>query len=89
MKLDIRQMAALAKLRIEGQEIEKVTKRVQQIIDMMKDLPDLHTSLEEIDKDRPMDLREDNVRPSYSRESLLQNAPQTQAGCIVVPKTRE
>ena len=34
-------------------------------------------------------LREDEVRPSTPRDKLLQNAPQVEAGCVVVPKTLE
>jgi len=36
-----------------------------------------------------MALREDEVRPSFPRGEILANAPQTEAGCIVVPKTVE
>ena len=30
-------------------------------------------------------LREDEVKPSYSRDEILKNAPAKEAGCIVVP----
>ena len=36
-----------------------------------------------------MQLRQDEIRPSLKRDQLLQNAPQTQAGCVVVPKVVE
>ena len=36
-----------------------------------------------------MELRRDEIRPSLRREVVLQNAPQSAAGCIVVPKTVE
>ena len=43
----------------------------------------------EMDPSNPMQLRQDEIRPSLKRDQLLQNAPQTQAGCVVVPKVVE
>ena len=43
-----------------------------------------------LDEENPMTLREDiAVTNKFKREELLSNAPEVQAGCLVVPKTVE
>ena len=57
------------------------------IVAMVEKLPDLDASGPLIDPDNPMEFRHDEVEKKYSRDELLANAPEVQAGCVVVPKT--
>ena len=84
MNIDIRHIAKLARLRIEDDQFEKFEKEMQNIVDMVENLPDIDEELA-LDENDPMTLREDK----YTRQELMANAPQVKAGCLVVPKTVE
>ncbi len=87
MEVDIKKIAKLARLRIEPEEEEKFQKEMENIIAMVEKLPDVPVSdLRPKAEDR-MPLRPDVVTESLSREEILKNAPETTAGCVVVPKT--
>jgi aspartyl-tRNA(Asn)/glutamyl-tRNA(Gln) amidotransferase subunit C len=89
MKIDIKHIAKLARLRIDEQKFEKFEKDMQSIVDMIENLPDINEELA-LGKENPMALRKDKaVTNKFAREELLKNAPQVQAGCLVVPKTVE
>ena len=52
-------------------------------------LPDIQDEMT-LDPDNPMILRKDvAVQDKFTRQELMQNAPQVKAGCLVVPKTVE
>ena len=86
MNIDIKHIAKLARLRIEDEKLEKFEKDMQSIVDMVEQLPDIDDTLT-LDVNNAMKLREDvEVTDKYTREQLMKNAPQVQAGCLVVPK---
>ena len=62
---------------------------VANIVAMVEKLPNLDASGALIDPDNPMQMRKDEVVNQLNRSELLQNAPEVQAGCIVVPKVVE
>ena len=77
MEIDIRHIAKLSRLKIEENEVKKFEQEMQD------------TGAALIDPDHPMKLRPDEVHHEYRREDILKNAPQVQAGCVVVPKVVE
>lgn len=89
MKIDIMHIAKLARLKIGGDEAEKFERQMQNIIGVVEQMPELADDCADVDPAHPMELRCDEIRPSTKREELLKNAPQVQAGCVVVPKTVE
>lgn len=89
MKIDIKHIAKLSRLRIEDDKLEKFEKDMESIVNMVDKLPDVEGTLDLNPKDI-MTLREDKaVTDKFKREELLKNAPEVQAGCLVVPKTVE
>lgn len=89
MKIDIKHIAKLSRLRIEDDKLEKFEKDMESIVNMVDRLPDVEGALDLNPKDT-MTLREDKaVTDKFKREELLKNAPEVQAGCLVVPKTVE
>jgi two-component system sensor histidine kinase KdpD len=58
----------------------------QWLIQMVENLPDLDTTGSLVDPTDTMELRKDEVQPSFPRAEMLQNAPYTAAGCILIPK---
>ena len=89
MKIDIKHIAKLSRLRIEDDKLEKFEKVMESIVNMVDRLPDVEGTLDLNPKDT-MTLREDKaVTDKFKREELLKNAPEVQAGCLVVPKTVE
>ena len=89
MKIDIRHIAKLSKLSIPEDQVERFEEEMQTILSMVEHLPEIEGSAIAVDTTNTMELREDVVIPSASREDMLMNAPQVAAGCIVMPKVVE
>ena len=89
MEFDIRHIAKLARLSMDGAQAEKFSVQMQNIVDMVEQLPPVEGETIELDPAHPMVLRPDEVRPSLRREEILKNAPQVEAGCFVVPRVVE
>ena len=89
MNIDIKHIAKLARLRIEDDQLDKFESEIQNIVGIVEKLPDIHDEMT-LDPDNPMILRKDvAVQDKFTRQELMQNAPQVKAGCLVVPKTVE
>ncbi|MGI5895766.1 MAG: Asp-tRNA(Asn)/Glu-tRNA(Gln) amidotransferase subunit GatC [Oscillospiraceae bacterium] len=89
MEIDIKHIAKLSRLKVDDNDVQKFEKEMQAIIQMVEKLPDMPTDVVLIDPEHPMKLREDVVNHEYRRDDILKNAPQVQAGCVVVPKVVE
>ena len=89
MNIDIKNIAKLARLRIEDDQLDKFESEMENIVGMVEKLPDIQDEMT-LDPDNPMILRKDvAVQDKFTRQELMQNAPQVKAGCLVVPKTVE
>lgn len=87
MDIDVKHIAKLARLSVNENEVAALEKEMGDILAMVENLPPLESKQALIDVNNTMQLREDEVVPSYPRDEMLKNVPQTAAGCIVVPKT--
>ena len=89
MNIDIKHIAKLARLRIEDDQLDKFESEMENIVGMVEKLPDIQDEMT-LDPDNPMILRKDvAVQDKFTRQELMQTAPQVKAGCLVVPKTVE
>lgn len=89
MSIDIRHIAKLSRLRIEDEKLAKFEKDMEAIVAMVDRLPDIEEELT-LDAGDAMPLRRDEAVPNkFTRDELIANAPEVQAGCLVVPKTVE
>lgn len=89
MNIDIKHIAKLARLRIEDDQLDKFESEMENIVGMVEKLPDIQDEMT-LDPGNPMILRKDvAVQDKFTRQELMQNAPQVKAGCLVVPKTVE
>ena len=89
MNIDIKHIAKLARLRIEDDQLDKFESEMENIVGMVEKLPDIQDEMT-LDPDNPMKHRKDEaVQDKFTRQELMQNAPQVKAGCLVVPKTVE
>lgn len=89
MNIDIKHIAKLARLRIEDDQLDKFESEMENIVGMVEKLPDIQDEMT-LDPDNPMILRKDvAVQDKFTRQELMQNAPQVKAGCLVVPKIVE
>ena len=89
MNIDIKHIAKLARLRIEDDQLDKFESEMENIVGMVEKLLDIQDEMT-LDPDNPMILRKDvAVQDKFTRQELMQNAPQVKAGCLVVPKTVE
>ena len=91
-KDEVRYIAKLSKLNVEDEKLDKMTSDLSSIVEFANNLSTI-----DIDGVRPtahiLDIknvfRKDEVSDSYDREEILKNAPESQAGCICVPKVVE
>ena len=77
MEIDIKHIAKLARLSIPEEKVEKFQKEMEGIIEMVENLPDLNTEGALVDPSDTMQLRKDEVQPSFPRDEMLKNAPDT------------
>lgn len=89
MEINIKHIAKLAKLSIPEDKLAKFETEMKDMIKMVENLPEIPTGGAVIDENDTMELREDIVVPSSPRDEMIMNAPQTAAGCILIPKVVE
>lgn len=89
MKIDIKHLSKLSRLNTTPEQEAKFETQMQDIIAMVEKLPEISVKESLVDKTNPMKCREDISFNNYKREQILKNAPQMQAGCVVVPKVIE
>lgn len=88
----VKHVAELARLSLTEQETETFSQQLSDILDFAEKLNELDT--EHVEPTRhvlPIQnvMREDEERPSWSREKVLSNAPDTQDGQFRVPAVFE
>lgn len=95
MKIDdtlIDYIEDLSRLRLSREEKHNAKDDLSKILSYIDKLNEIDTS-DLPETSHPFsftnNFREDEIRPSYDRELILQNAPQKKDGCFKVPKTVE
>ena len=85
---ELERIALLSKIDI-SQEDEKFIDNIRTTIEMMGKISEIKLTMDDcpLDMDLTNTFREDVVKPSMSRQEVLANAPEVEAGCISVPKT--
>lgn len=86
---DVLHVAKLSRLKVAEQDIEKFTQQFNDILNYAEIINKLDTARTEATAQAinlQNVLREDVVKESFSNEKALQNAPEQQDGCYVVPK---
>ncbi len=89
---DLDYVARLARIHIDEEKKEQLTKDMESVIKFADKLAELDTeNVEPIAHALPVNnvFRKDEIVPSYNREALLENAPEKDAGCYSVPKIVE
>lgn len=89
---DILRIAELSRLTVAQADMQKFTEQFNNILGYMDQIGQLDTeNVTPTAHVLPIQnvLREDILKPSISNELALQNAPQKENGCYVVPKVME
>lgn len=89
---DVEYVAKLARLEFNEDEKQKFTEELNNILSYVEMLQEVDTDGVEISIGayRVVNaLREDEVKPSFDRQKMLQNAPDSQDGYVKVPKVIE
>lgn len=97
MDFNVEEIAKLARIKVTDAEAKELEKSINEIIVMLENLNEADLNIKEGEKLGdillgdllPMDFREDEESKSMANEELLINAPESVAGCIIVPKTIE
>jgi len=86
----IKYLESLARITLTESEEEKVGKELQDILTYIDTLNELDTTdVEAMSHSFPVTnvFRKDEVKPSMSPDEIVANAPESQDGAFVVPKT--
>ncbi len=90
--LDLAEVARLARIRLTAEETELFQKQLGQVIEFADKLREVDVSAVEVSAHASpiFDVfREDEIRPSFTQEEALRNAPQQAKGLFVVTKVME
>lgn len=87
--MDVQHIAKLAHLQLDEKQLKNLEKDMQAIVKMVEQLPAADETEDLREEKDFMLLREDEIAPSYPREEILKNAPQTAEGCFKVPGATE
>lgn len=89
---EVEHIAGLARLKLTDEEKERYREQLSAILDYAARLGELDTSgippTSSVLAERSV-LRPDQARPGLSRQELLKNAPQAEAGMFRVPPVLE
>jgi len=89
-RAEIEHIAKLARIEIPAGQFEKLSRDMSEIVNMVNKLSELELENVKVPlPDRVNALRDDEVKPSYSRDDILKNAPSSEAGCFLVPRVVE
>lgn len=86
----IKYLEKLARITLTEDEEKKVGNELQDILTYIDMLNELDTDgVEAMSHCFPVTnvMREDEIQPSMSADEIVANAPESQDGCFVVPKT--
>ncbi len=88
---EIEHLAKLSKLALSEEEKACLTGEMQSILSFADKLSKLDTAADPtmFAADGKNVFREDEIKPSLSTAEILQNAPEADMECFVVPKTVE
>jgi aspartyl-tRNA(Asn)/glutamyl-tRNA(Gln) amidotransferase subunit C len=92
MKMDIEKVAKLARLELSEKEKNTLGNQLEQILTYMEQLNRIDTTgVEPTSHAIPIQnaFREDDTRPSFSREDVLGIAPEEEDGHFKVPRIIE
>ena len=89
---EVRKVALLARLELTDNEIETQAKHLNDLLRQFEALQALDvTGVEPTSHSIPVYnvFRQDEIKPSLTREEALANAPEARGGCFVVPRIME
>jgi len=88
----VRRIATLARIRVEEDELEPLSKELSSILNWIEQLNEVDTSdvppMTSVE-DMPMKKREDVVTDGFCTEDVLANAPEREGDFYAVPKVVE
>jgi aspartyl-tRNA(Asn)/glutamyl-tRNA(Gln) amidotransferase subunit C len=87
---DILSIANLAKLEVREEELDGLTKDMNEIIEFANTISEVGTQASDFDNINNLSnvLREDTVKPSFDREEILKNAESQEDGYFLVQRRR-
>ena len=89
MKMDVLHLARLSKLRFSEEELAQCEKQMEQMVSMLKSLPEAEEGTVASSSAFSAALRPDRAEDSLSREELFRNAPVVEQGGFSVPPILE
>lgn len=91
-KETIKHIAYLSRLEVKENEMDAISNKIGDVLKYVDQLQSVNTENIGITYNTinlTNALREDEIKDSLDRESVLQNAPEKEMGCFKVPKVLE
>ncbi|OGF48455.1 MAG: asparaginyl/glutamyl-tRNA amidotransferase subunit C [Candidatus Firestonebacteria bacterium RIFOXYC2_FULL_39_67] len=91
-KKDVLHVAKLSHLKFEEKDLDKFALQLEGMIEFVDKLKEVNTDgIEPTSSVIPVTnvMREDELKPSFSREKALSNAPEKELGHYKIPKMME
>lgn len=91
-KEEIEHIANLSMINLSSEEIERLTKDMEQIVEFASRINEIDTSSTEISafsSDNVNVFRKDEVKDSFDRELLLSNAPSSNGEAYSIPNVMD
>lgn len=88
----IRHVAGLARLSLDGVDVERLTGQMSSIIEYVELLKELDVTgipATAHARPQPLPMREDTPQPGLTQDEALAGAPVRKGGFVVVPRTVE
>ena len=87
-KEQIKHIAKLSKIKLNDEELDQISKQVEQILEYVDQLNEINDDIEPLENisGNYNRLRDDVIIDFNNKEQILKNAPKTKDGFILVPK---
>ena len=87
-KEQIKHIAKLSKIKLNDEELDQISKQVEQILEYVDKLNEINDDIEPLENisGNYNRLRDDVIIDFNNKEQILKNAPKTKDGFILVPK---
>lgn len=89
---DVKKLAKLSRLEFTNQELENFVGEFEKTLEYVDKINSVDTSsvdLKESTFNAEHELRQDVIKPSFSQQEIIENAPQSEDGAFLVPTTVE
>ena len=91
-KEELKHIASISRINITEDKLDSYVEAISNVLDVANKIKEVNTdNIKETThiSENTNVFRKDEIKPSYSRDEILKNAPTKESGCISLPKVVE